>query len=326
MKKAEILALLREHQGFLSGQELCERFGVSRTAVWKVINQLKKEGYEIEAVQNKGYQLHLSQEIYGEAELTSLLHTEWVGKKLLFYPELNSTNIQAKLEAEKGASHGTLVVTDSQTAGRGRRGRTWESPGGTNLYFTLILRPEIQPQQASMLTLVMADAVGRAIEQETGLQAGIKWPNDIVVNKKKVVGILTEMSLERDYIQYVVVGVGINVGRQEFETELAKKATSLETEAGRTIKRGPLLARVMQEFEADYQLFLKAGDLTLLLDSYHKMLVNRNVQVQVLDPQGDYQGIARGITPKGELLVETEHGIKQVYAGEVSVRGIYGYV
>ncbi|MFR6333789.1 MAG: biotin--[acetyl-CoA-carboxylase] ligase, partial [Eisenbergiella sp.] len=188
---------------YISGQELCSRFGVSRTAVWKVINQLKEEGYEIEAVQNKGYRLKASPDVIGEIELGSRLQTRgeghWAGNSLIFYPSTGSTNIDAKRAAEDGAPEGTLVVTDCQNTGRGRRGRDWSSPQGCNLYFTLLLRPDCSPDQACMLTLVMALAVAEAVN-ELGLEAGIKWPNDIVLSGKKICGILTEMSAEPDYI------------------------------------------------------------------------------------------------------------------------------
>lgn len=326
MKRAEILALLRERREFVSGQELCERFGVSRTAVWKAVNLLKKEGYEIEAIQNRGYRLCGPAEVFGQAEISSRLDTRWAGRNLIYHAEVDSTNNLAKLEAEKGAPHGTVIVADTQTAGRGRRGRYWESPSEVSLYFTIVLRPSLEPGQASMLTLVMADAVGRAIERETGLRTGIKWPNDVVVNGKKVCGILTEMSAERDCIHYAVIGAGTNMKHQDFPPEIAEKATSLEEEGGSHLSRSSLLAAILEEFESDYDEFVKAGDLTPLLSSYESMLVNRDAQVCVLDPKGEFTGIARGITPQGELKVEKEGQTVLVYAGEVSVRGIYGYV
>lgn len=325
--KAKILTLLRESDDYVSGQELCERFGVTRTAVWKAVNQLKKEGYEIEAVKNRGYLLTGDQEIFGKNDLQSRIHTQWAGRNLRYFDCLASTNIQAKIEAEEGAVHGTLVAADMQTAGRGRRGREWLSPSGTNIYITLILKPDFPPSQASMLTLVMAHSVSRAIEKVTGMEAGIKWPNDVVVNKKKVCGILTEMSAEPDYIHYVVIGVGINVGEQEFPPEIRDKATCLNREWGRRVSRSDLIARVLEYFEADYEEFLKYGNLKGLLAAYNRMLVNRDAQVWVLDPRGEFGGKAKGITETGELLVETEDGnLTGVYAGEVSVRGIYGYV
>lgn len=325
--KAEIITWLKERGDYVSGQELCDHFGVSRTAVWKAINQLKKEGYKIEAVTNRGYRLTDASGVYGQEEIAGLLQTRWAGRNLKFYESIGSTNAQAKAEAENGAPHGTLVVADMQTAGRGRRGRGWDSPAGTNIYFTLALKPDFLPDKAAMLTLVMAHAVSRGITLETGLQCGIKWPNDIVVKGRKVCGILTEMSAEPDYIQYVVIGVGINVGKQEFAPALADKAVNLEEVCGGSVSRSSLLAHIMSAFEEDYELFEAAGDLSGLLTSYNEMLVNRDAQVRVLDPKGEYNGVARGITAGGELLVETEDGsIREVYAGEVSVRGIYGYV
>ena len=162
-RKAEILALLRERESYVSGQELCERFGVSRTAVWKAVNQLKKEGYCIEAVQNRGYLLTQEGEVYGQSELESRMDTRWAGHPVSFYDMLDSTNLRAKLDAENGASEGALVAADMQTAGRGRRGRAWSSPAGVNVYFTLILKPEFEPARASMVTLLMALADRKSV-------------------------------------------------------------------------------------------------------------------------------------------------------------------
>lgn len=330
--KTEILALLRERGDYVSGQEICERFGVSRTAVWKAIELLKKEGYSIEAVRNRGYRLLNTDDVYNENELSQRIRTKWAGRPVRFFESIGSTNIQAKLEAENGAAHGTLIVADMQTAGRGRRGREWNSPSGANLYFTLILKPEFLPDKASMLTLVMAYAVGRGIERTLGQTVsvatpGIKWPNDIVINGKKVCGILTEMSAERDYIQYVVIGCGINVSKQGFPPEIAEKATFIEAECGRKISRSLLLADIMEAFEEEYGEFLATESLKGLKEKYNAMLVNCGREVCVLDPQGEYRGTARGINDTGELLVELpDKRLQEVYAGEVSVRGIYGYV
>lgn len=325
--KAEILSLLRERGSYVSGQELCEHFGVSRTAVWKAINQLKKEGYCIQAVQNRGYLLVSEDEVFGQNELESRMDTKWAGHPVSFYDTVNSTNLRAKLDADNGAPEGALVVADMQTAGRGRRGRTWSSPAGLNVYFTLILKPQYVPDKASMVTLVMALAVAEGIRETCGVEAGIKWPNDIVANGKKVCGILTEMSVERDFIHHVVIGVGINVGLQEFAPELAATATSLQAECGRNVPKAALVANIMKAFEKHYEVFRGKADLSGLIGSYNEMLVNRDREVRVLDPKGEYSGIARGINEVGELLVELPDGrVEKVYAGEVSVRGIYGYV
>ncbi len=325
--KADILALLRESQDYVSGQELCERFGVSRTAVWKVMNQLKKEGYQIEAVRNRGYKLLQQPDILSESEIESRLDTQWAGSRVCYFDITDSTNLQVKLLAEQGASHGTLAVADRQTAGRGRRGRQWDSPSGTNLYFTLLLRPKFRPSKAPMLTILMAIAVAKALE-ETGVEeVKIKWPNDVVINKKKICGILTEMSAETDCIHYVVIGVGINIGRYDFGEELKATATSVINETGKEVKRAEVLKNVLKQFEEVYELFCRTETLKPLLEEYEKRLVNKNREVKVLDPQGEYIAVAKGITENGELVVVDEAGQEQlVYAGEVSVRGIYGYV
>lgn len=325
--KAEILSLLRERGSYVSGQELCEHFNVSRTAVWKAVNQLKKEGYCIQAVQNRGYLLVSEDEVFGQNELESRMYTEWAGHPVSFYETINSTNLRAKLDADNGAPEGALVVADMQTAGRGRRGRTWSSPAGLNVYFTLILKPRYVPDKASMVTLVMALAVAEGIRETCGVEAGIKWPNDIVVNGKKVCGILTEMSVEKDFIHHVVIGVGINVGLQEFAPELADTATSLQAECSRKVPKAALVANIMKAFEKYYESFREKTDLSDLVDSYNKMLVNRGKTVRVLDPKGEYSGVAEGINELGELLVELPDGhVENVYAGEVSVRGVYGYI
>lgn len=324
--KAEILTLLRESDDYVSGQELCRRFGVTRSAVWKAVNQLKKEGYEIEAVQNRGYRL-VKAEVYGENELRSRIHTSWAGAQVHFYRTTSSTNLLAKQAGEEDAPHGALFVADAQTAGRGRRGRSWQSPPGANIYFTILLRPQFAPEQASMLTLVMAHSVAAAIHRLTGLEAGIKWPNDVLLDGKKVCGILTEMSVEREYIHYVVCGVGINVAPQEFPEDIREHATSVEMIYGKTISKGELLQYVMEELERDYDAFVAAGNLAPLQESYNSRLVNRCRRVRVMDPKGEWEGTARGINERGELLVENDEGsVTAVYAGEVSVRGIYGYV
>ena len=324
--KSEILKLLKESNGYLSGQQLCERFQVSRTAVWKVMDQLKKEGYEIEAVPRKGYRLVESPDVLSAAELESLMDTQWAGKKVVFSKETDSTNIQAKSGGEKGDPHGTLFVAESQKEGRGRRGRGWESPAGESIYMSLLLRPELPPVKAPMLTLVMALAVARAIREQTGAEALIKWPNDIVVGGKKLCGILTEMSTEMTYINYLVIGVGINVNQNQFSEELKERATSLKLEEGRAFQRSAIIASVLERFESYYEQFLKDGNLAGLQSSYNELLVNRGRQVQILEPKNHYEAHASGINEAGELVVAMEDGsVRNIFAGEVSVRGIYGY-
>lgn len=318
--------MLRDTDGYVSGQELCNKFGVSRTAIWKVINQLKEAGYEIEAAQNKGYHLIAAPDVMTEAELESLKNTQWAGCEIYCFDSIDSTNTKAKELAEAGHPSGTLVVADQQTLGRGRRGRSWESPAGTGIFMTLMLKPDINPNNASMLTLVAAMATARAITEVAGEAAQIKWPNDIVMNGKKVVGILTEMSAQFDYINHIVVGIGINVHNEEFPEEIAKTASSLLLECGHRIHRASLIEAFLEEFERLYAVYLETEDMSGLQKEYDSLLVNRGRQVRVLDPKEPFEGKAMGITKKGELIVDTWESRKLVSSGEVSVRGIYGYV
>ena len=325
--KEEILRLLRSADGYISGQELCNRFGVSRTAVWKAINQLKEAGYEIEAQQNKGYKLMAAPDLMTEAEIKSLMHTDWVAKEVLYFDTIDSTNTKAQELAEKGYPSGTLVVADKQESGKGRRGRSWVSPSGTGIFMTLMIKPDINPNNASMLTLVAALAVAKAITSVTGEEALIKWPNDIVINGKKVCGILTEMNAQFDYINHIVVGIGINVHNESFPEEISQMASSLMIEAGgKRFHRAQIIAETMSYFEQYYDTFLKTQDLSAIVREYDELLVNRNKSVRVLDPKEPFDGKAMGITPKGELIVDTWESRKLVSSGEVSVRGIYGYV
>lgn len=324
--KAEILTILKDTDGYVSGQELCERFGVSRTAVWKAMNQLKKEGYEIESVQNKGYHLVKTPDILSKNELVSIRKTKWVGTEICYFDVTDSTNTQAKSLGEGDAPNGTLVVAGKQESGRGRRGRSFESPAGTGIFMTLLLRPEIEPQNASMLTLVSALAVAKGIEHMVDLPVQIKWPNDIVINGKKVCGILTEMSAQMDYVNYIVIGIGINVGNEEFPEEIKDVATSIYLESGKHVNRAMLIEKIWEEFEDYYELYEKTQDLSSLVKEYDSYLVNRGQKVRVLDSKEPYVGKAMGITDRGELIVDTWEARRLVAAGEVSVRGVYGYV
>ena len=327
MIKDEILKALKESSGYLSGQELCEQLSVSRTAVWKAVSRLKEEGYEIDSVPNRGYCLLRSPDAMTEPEIRSFLETKIMGQNLICFADTDSTNIQAKLQAENGAPHGTLVCSDQQTKGRGRRGRAWDSPPGEAIYMSLLLRPRIRPEHASRLTLVMGMAVAEAVNELLAeKQAGIKWPNDLVIEGRKAAGILTEMSAEMDAIHYVVIGIGINVNTRTFPEEL-KQAISLRQAAGHDFRRAEVIARCMKYFEIYYNRFEQTEDLSLLIEDYNRLLVNRGQQVRVLEPNHEYTGLALGINKEGELLVRCEDGhTEAVYAGEVSVRGIYGYV
>ncbi len=271
-------------------------------------------------------------------EILDRLRSEYMGRSLYYYDETDSTNARIGDLAGAGAPDGTLAVADKQTAGRGRRGRGWDSPPGMNIYMSLLLRPDMDPSDAPMITILMALAVCESATEVIGGEnagddtpaARIKWPNDIVIRGRKVCGILTEMNMEAGCISGVIVGVGINVNQGErtlFPEEIRDTATSLKLECGHAIDRSILIAMIMERFEDLYGRFTDSGDLAYLTDRYDELLVSRDREVRVLDPQGEYTGISRGIDDRGELLVETPDGeVHRVYAGEVSVRGLYGYV
>ena len=327
--RTELLKILRGSDDYVSGQQLCDQFGVSRTAIWKAIGQLREEGYDIEAVKNRGYRLGSGEvpDLLTSSEIVSRLHTEQIGKNCIFLETVDSTNNYAKRIAEQGAETGTLVVAEEQTGGKGRRGRSWETPKGANIAMTILLKPQIRPEHASRLTLLMAMAVVRGIRKVTGLDAGIKWPNDVVVDGHKVCGILTEMSTEMDYINYVVIGTGINVNQTEFPEEIRETAGSLKRAAGHSIARAELAAAIMEELENLYGIFLKTEDLSALKEEYNKNCVTCGHEIRVMEPGHEYTGTTDGINDSGELVVKKMDGENVcVYAGEVSVRGLYGYV
>lgn len=255
--------------------------------------------------------------------------------KIIHMHCVDSTNEEAKRGGEHGAEHGNVYVAERQTAGKGRRGRSWISESEKNLYFTLLLQPQLAPEKISMLTLVMAYDVAEAITEYTGLQTGIKWPNDIVVGSKKVCGILSEMKVEKQKCAYCVIGVGVNIEQTVFGPELADKATSLCAELQKLpIEKQKvmpdaegLLSIILKKFEAIYESFCREQDLTPILEQYNTLLVNKGKRVRVLEPGNEYEGLSMGITSMGELLVvKDDDSVQKVYAGEVSVRGLYGYV
>ena len=245
---------------------------------------------------------------------------------VVHYKEVDSTNAEARRLSVEGAESGLVVTAKKQTAGKGRRGRSWESPADENLYFSILLRPSLEPEKAPMLTLVMAYSVAKVLQREE-IQVLIKWPNDLVCSGKKVCGILTEMNLSGAQVEDVIVGVGLNVNTMKFPDELEDKATSLRKETLRELECGELLQLILKEFDKQYQRFLENQNLEFLQEDYNAMLINRGREVMVLEPGKEYLAKALGINKFGELLVQKEDGSTEaVFAGEVSVRGIYGYV
>ena len=275
--------------------------------------------------EKESYEEIVTGSIYNETTIADQIHTKWAGKTVHFARETDSTNLWIKRLAKEGAPEGTLALAEFQSAGRGRLGRSWEVPEGTSVMMSILLRPKFEPQYAPTLTLVMGMAVAKAVKK-LGFDVSIKWPNDVVVSHKKICGILTEMGVRDGKIDYAVIGVGINVNIREFPEEMADKATSLYLEGGREFDRSQIPGLVMEAFEEYYEKFAATCDLSGLKEEYESILANYNQPVRVLAKE-PYEGVARGITDGGELLVEKTDGtIVAVSAGEVSVRGLYSYV
>ena len=245
---------------------------------------------------------------------------------IIRYKDTDSTNLRAKEAGNKGVSHGTLFIADKQTKGVGRRGRSWESPEGENIYMSLLLRPEIEPSKASMLTLVMAVAVAEGMKKVCGdISPQIKWPNDLVISGKKICGILTELHRHEDDSSYLIIGVGLNISKEYLPEEMEDLATCIDWNE----KDAPVFwaRKIIEQFNVLYQRFLQEQDLAFMKNEYNRILVNNNRKVRVLDPKGEYRGTAHGIENDGSLRVKRETGeLEYVYSGEVSVRGVYGYV
>lgn len=325
--RERILQLLKEKEDYVSGQDICDLLGVSRTAVWKNIKALKEAGYQIDSVNNRGYKLLGEPDALSETGIRGYKNTKWLGDTIIYKDSMDSSNTQAKRLGENGAENGTLVVTDCQTAGKGRRGRSWVSPTGMNCYFTVLLRPDILAEKASMITLVAALALAKAIKETTQLDTMIKWPNDVIANGKKLCGILTESSTDLEYINYVVVGIGINCNQTEFPDEIKETASSIRLETGKKVNRCQLLGSFLTHFESCYEIFLKTEDLSGLEREYNSLLVNRNREVKIIEKERERVLTAIGIDKTGALLVKDAEGNQEaIISGEVSVRGLYGYV
>lgn len=325
--REKILQFLKEKDDYVSGQDICDQLGVSRTAIWKNIKALKDAGYQIDSVNNKGYKLLSEPDRLSEEGIRSYKNTKWLGGAIYYRDTMDSSNTQAKRMGEHEAENGTLVVTDCQTAGKGRRGRSWESPTGVNCYFTVLLRPELAADRASMITLVAALSLAKAIKETVHLETMIKWPNDVIANGKKLCGILTEGSTDLEYMNYVVVGIGVNCNQTQFPEEIKETASSICLETGKKVNRCQLLGTFLTYFERCYETFLETEDLENLKDEYNRLLVNRGREVVIIEKDRERRLTAIGIDKKGALLVKDAKGKQEaIISGEVSVRGLYGYV
>ena len=330
MSREKVLTLLREQEGYLSGEELSRELGLSRAAVWKAVEALRKDGYAIEARTGLGYRLTAAPDALTEREVRRFLGQGGIlGRELHCLDTIDSTNSYAKRIAMTGAPEGTVVIANDQTAGRGRMGRQFQSPRDKGIYLSVLLRPEMEPQRLMPVTAMAGVAVCDAVEKVCGVRPGLKWPNDPGIGNRKLCGILTEMSLEGETgrVQYLVLGIGINVGQEaeDFSPDVAAIATSLSAYLGRPVSRPELAAALIHELERLYET-LKAGDLSDYLNAYRRDCVNLGKTVQLL---GEEREVVTAVDIDGEfgLVVRTGDGAeKTVRSGEVSVRGMYGYV
>lgn len=331
MSREIVLELLRAEEGaYLSGEELSRRLGLSRTAVWKAVDGLRREGYAIEARTGLGYRLTAVPDALTEVEIRSFLGAvETVGRELRCFEELDSTNTRAKQLALEGAADGTVVIANSQTAGRGRMERSFQSPRDKGIYLTALLRPDLPVERLLPVTAMAGVALCDAVERVCGVRPGLKWPNDPVLNGRKLCGILTELSLEGESgrLQYLVLGIGVNVlhGAADFAPEVAEVATSLALALGRPVSRPALAAALIEALDRLYGA-LRSGETASYLAAYRRDCVNLGRTVQLLSAGGRETAEAVDIDRDFGLVVRDGSGaLRTVRSGEVSVRGLYGY-
>ncbi len=343
--KTQVLKMLMEHRDeFISGQQISDELGVSRTAVWKVIDKLKKQGYNIQSQTKKGYKLvneaddirdsavkiaignisGCNDEMNQDIDKQKSVFDDYViFNKVIHFDSIDSTNTKAKIVAEQGEKEGTIIVAEEQVGGRGRLGRVWKSPKSSGLWMSMILRPNIEPSMAAIITQIAAVAVRQAIKNVTGIDAGIKWPNDIWIGNKKVCGILTEMSAEFSRLHYVVLGIGINVNMDNFDADIADIATSLkiETKSQHRINRADIIANFIYEFSPFYRELVLHGtfDKAMRLCKKHSITLGKDVYIMKSNEKIPARTI--DILDTGELLVLLDDGTEYaVNSGEVSIR------
>jgi BirA family biotin operon repressor/biotin-[acetyl-CoA-carboxylase] ligase len=320
MYKEKILNVLRlSCSGFISGEDLARKCGISRTMVWKHIKALEREGFGIEAVPSQGYRITSVPDILRLKDIRHGLRTKAIGKEIHFSQELTSTNTLAMGLAADGVPEGTVVIAETQTSGKGRLGRKWISPKG-NLYLSVVLRPNIPIHKAPLITLTGAVAVASAIRTTSGLEAGIKWPNDILISGKKVCGLLTEMSAEQDRIRHIVLGIGVDVNMEmgELPPDVRSLSTTLAAEAGAKINRTALLQQVLRDLERWYQKFLaNDGD---VLDEWKKLNITVGNRITVSGAGEALNGLAQGVDSDGRLIMRLDNGtVRTLAAGDVTI-------
>ena len=319
---AKILSALRANPDGVSGAQLAEQLAISRAAIWSRIEELRQAGYEIEAGPHFGYRLVSSPDaLHSDDLLARLGKTKVIGRDIRVFEETTSTNDVIEKLARDGVREGAVVFAESQTNGRGRLGRKWMSPTHKGLWFSILLRPELSPQETTRLTVASATALRRAIKNVTGISAEIKWPNDLLIGGKKVVGILTEMSAEVDRVRHVILGIGVDANQDaaEFSPELRKIATSLKVETGKEVCRAELATEILRELDFDYARIC-GGKFAQVADEWETgcLTIGKNVSVQMGARQ--IRGCAEALDDDGALLVRTEHGhLERVIGGDVTL-------
>lgn len=321
--KDELLKRLFEANGQpVSGQEIADEFGISRTAIWKYVKDLEKGGYEIGTVHKKGYYLIAAPDRVNTANVQRYLVTKMYGQRIDYFKTCISTQVIAHELAQSGVPNGTVIISEEQTAGKGRLSRPWISTARKGIWMSVISRPELTPQQAPQMTLVAAVAVTRAIEEVVGIQAQIKWPNDIFVGGKKVAGILTELQADPDRIKAIILGIGINVNQNEvdFPEELMPIATSLKKELGKSVNRAELIAKTLQFLEQYTNLYETHGfnPIKLLWEGYSNM-VGQRIRAAMVNET--IEGIALGISSEGTLELQLDDGtVRGIYSADIDIQ------
>ena len=314
----KILNYFKKHEeGYVSGEDLSHELGISRAGVWKHIESLREEGYEIEAFPHLGYRLISIPDRLTEIELKWQLKTDIIARKIYSYKETSSTNDAAYHLAASGEKEGSVVIAESQTAGRGRMGRFWVSPKSKGAYFSIILRPDILPKEVSSITLFSALSVAKTIREMAGLAAFIKWPNDVLINNKKICGILTEMNAETDKINFVIIGIGININTKE--ELLPKGATSIMEARGAEISRVELVKGIFKNLDKYYRLF-NSGQIAEIIKEYKEFSNFLGKRVQVAYHDTKLEGYAIDVDKEGALILRMDSGLNErVLAGDVTM-------
>lgn len=320
--KLKILNLLKSEQpGYLSGEYICQQLQVSRTAIWKNIESLRKDGYEIEAKPRAGYRLLTTPDIINPSEWLFDLKSNVIGRNARYYKTTTSTNDVAKQLARQGVDEGTVVLTEEQTKGRGRLGRVWQSPNRLGLWLSVILYPRVNPMEVPQLTMLAAVAVVKALDRALGLKARVKWPNDVYLNEAKVCGVLAEMTAEADRIKYLVLGIGVNVNQSQEELEaVGNIATSLRSQAGCWVNRTEVIKALLEELDDLYRLWQEEG-FAPLKSMWKERSLWFGCPVAVSGLQQVWEGTLEDIDDSGALVLKLPDGSsKTFYSGEVSLR------